>query len=239
MPRPFLTARWQHLIFLNWSCPAELLTPLVPEGTMLDRWQGEAVISLIGFLFADTRVLGVPIPFHRTFEEVNLRFYVRREAPDRSVRRGVVFIRELVPRWAIAAVARRVYNEPYRSVPMDHRIQLSPSSGGEASYSWRVGKTRYSISGRAIGPAQPARPGADAEFVTEHYWGYTRQRDGTTLEYPVEHPRWQIWETALATWDGPPEELYGPALGPLVAAPPRSTFMAVGSEVAVYPGSRL
>src|SRR6476469_9717658 len=108
----FLTASWEHLVLLNYRCPSELLGPFVPAGTELDRWQGETLVSLVGFLSSDTRLLGVPVPFHRTFEEVNLRFYVRRAIPEH--RRAVVFIRELVPRRAVAAVARALYNEPYR-----------------------------------------------------------------------------------------------------------------------------
>ena len=79
---PFLTARWENVVLINYPCPAPLLEPLVPAGTELDTWGGRPLVSLVGFLFADTRLLGVPIPFHRTFEEVNLRFYVRRPAPD-------------------------------------------------------------------------------------------------------------------------------------------------------------
>src|SRR6187402_115091 len=113
MPAPFLTARWENLVLLNYSCPTELLEPLVPNGTELDLWNGEALVSLVGFMFRETRVLGVPIPFHVNFEEVNLRFYVRRTTPSGELRRAVVFVRELVPRHAIAALARWIYNEPY------------------------------------------------------------------------------------------------------------------------------
>src|SRR6188474_1200737 len=113
MERPFLTARWEDLVLLNYSCPVEILEPLVPAGTVLDLWDGDALVSLVGFMFKDTRVLGLAIPFHRTFEEVNLRFYVRRIGTDGEIRRAVVFVRELVPRQAIATIARRMYNEPY------------------------------------------------------------------------------------------------------------------------------
>ena len=58
----FLTARWEHLVLLNYVCPAALLEPLVPAGTTLDRWDGDVLVSLVGFLFSDTRLLGVPVP---------------------------------------------------------------------------------------------------------------------------------------------------------------------------------
>jgi Uncharacterized conserved protein (COG2071) len=112
----FLTAEWRALAMLNYEVDASLLRHFVPAGTELDCWQGKTLVSLVGFRFLKTRVLGIPIPFHRNFDEVNLRFYVRR-AEATEVKRGVVFIREIVPRRAIAAVARAFYNERYLALP--------------------------------------------------------------------------------------------------------------------------
>jgi uncharacterized protein YqjF (DUF2071 family) len=237
--RPFLTARWEHLVLLNYPCPAALLAPLVPAGTALDTWQGETLVSLVGFLFADTRLLGVPIPFHQTFEEVNLRFYVRRLAEDGSLRRAVVFIRELVPRLAIAAVARGIYNEPYLCVPMDRSIDLDPRTGGAVAYRWQHRGRRFALAAGVSGPAQALVPGSEAEFITEHYWGYTRQRDGGTLEYEVAHPRWDVWTADTARFDGVADRLYGSDLARILSSPPRSAFVAVGSPVSVFRGRRL
>jgi uncharacterized protein YqjF (DUF2071 family) len=236
---PFLTARWLDLILVNYSCPADLLKPLVPEGTALDLWQGEAVISLVGFLFADTRIMGVRIPRHTTFEEVNLRFYVCRTAPSGELRRAVVFVRELVPRWAIATGARLIYNEPYLSVPMSRRSTLTADEGGSVSYAWSFRGERFVLAAEASGPARRPPPGSEAEFITEHYWGYTRQPDGGTLEYHVEHPAWLTWEAASAGISGPVSALYGPAFGDALSRPARSAFVAVGSEVSVHRGSSL
>ena len=238
MPRPFLTARWESLVLLNYRCPPGLLIPFVPKGTELDSWRGTN-LSLVGFRFVDTRVAGIPIPGHRTFEEVNLRFYVRRDRPD-GVRRGVVFIRELVPKRLIAFVARAVYNEPYLALPMSHAVELEPSAGGSATYSWRHRDVPHSLSARVEGPASPLRPGTEAEFITEHYWGYNRQRGGRTLEYRVDHPPWLVWECNDAQYSAPPEStLYGPDFSAVLASPPASAFVAVGSEVEVFGGVRL
>jgi uncharacterized protein len=234
---PFLTARWENLVLLNYSCPPALLEPLVPRGTELDTWEGRTLVSLVGFLFSDTRLLGVPVPFHRTFEEVNFRFYVRRPDPDH--RRAVVFIRELVPRRAIAAVARWVYNEPYLALAMRHRSSLTSDEGGVVRYGWSHEGTEFGIGARVSGPAASLTAGSEAEFITEHFWGYTRQRDGGTLEYQVEHPRWRVW-TAVESWFlGSAVAIYGPAFGALLAAPPTSAFVAVGSAVIVHHGRRL
>ena len=233
---PFLTARWENLVLLNYRCPPALLEPLVPAGTELDSWEGQTLVSLVGFLFSDTRVLGVPVPFHRTFEEVNLRFYVRR--PGAEPRRAVVFIRELVPRRAIAAVARTVYNEPYLAVPMRHQWSLT-ADGGEVGYGWTYSGAAFELGSRVSGRAMPVTGGSEEEFITEHYWGYTRQRDGGTLEYHVEHPPWGVWSATGSWFRGPAAALYGPDLGAVLSATPRSAFVAVGSPVAVHRGRRL
>lgn len=239
MRRAFLTARWENLVILNYEVRPAALSPLVPAGTELDLWDGRALISVVGFLFRNTRVRGVSIPGHRHFEEVNLRFYVRRRMSSGPDRRAVVFIRELVPRFAIATVARLLYNEPYLSVPMRHRVSLLPDRGGDVEYVWRYADVEHGVRATVEGPSQILKAGSEGEFITEHYWGYTRQRDGGTLEYEVEHPPWRIWTSPRVAFHGPAERLYGPVFGKVLAGPPRSAFVAEGSEVSVYAGRRL
>ena len=239
MRRAFLTARWEDLVILNFEVPPAALAPLVPQGTELDLWDGHALVSLVGFLFADTRVRGLSIPGHREFEEVNLRLYVRRRMDSEPDRRAVVFIRELVPRYAIAAIARLLYNEPYWSVPMSHRTRVDADRGGSIEYGWRYGGREFSLHASLNGPAQVLAPGSEAEFITEHYWGYTRQRDGGTLEYEVEHPRWRVWPVPRVTFRGPAATLYGPVFGEILMGLPRSAFVAEGSPITVYAGHRI
>jgi len=209
-------------VLLNYACRREWLEPLVPAGTALDDWQGETLVSVVGFLFTDTRLMGVPVPFHRTFEEVNLRFYVRRQGPDGLTRRAVVFIRELVPRAAIAWTARAVYNEPYLAVPMSHRIALDAEHGGHVRYDWRHRGQAFHLEATTTGPATTLVANSEAEFITEHYWGYTRQRDGGTIEYEVRHPPWRVWQVAEASLVGDVAPMYGPALADALSAAPRS-----------------
>jgi uncharacterized protein YqjF (DUF2071 family) len=239
--RPFLTAEWRDLVLLNYDAPATLLEPLVPRGTALDYFEGRLLVSVVGFLFRKTRVRGLPVPFHQTFEEVNLRFYVRRVTDRGEIRRAVVFVRELVPRAAVAWVARAVYHEPYWAVPMDHRIDRS---GGqlhplEVEYRWVIAGTGYSLGGRLAGPPEELVRPSEAEFVTEHYWGYTRQRDGGTLEYEVRHPSWPVAPLSEFAFLGDSGRLYGPDWSPVLTAAPRSAFYATGSAVEVFPGRRL
>ncbi len=235
--RPFLRAQWRDLVMLNFAVPPAMLQPLVPRGTTLDTWQGETRVSVVGFRFLDTRVLGISIPFHRDFEEVNLRFYVRREGPE-GPRRGVVFIRELVPRAAIAFTARLGYNEPYRALPMRHEI-VERAAQRRVTYAWREGSGWVQLAAGSQGAPQALVPGSEAEFITEHYWGYTRQRDGSTFEYQVAHPRWSVWTADTCALEGDVAATYGPAFAAVLRGAPRSAFVAVGSPVTVYAPTRL
>jgi uncharacterized protein YqjF (DUF2071 family) len=241
-PRPFLTARWLYLLMLNFEVPSELLHPLVPRGTDLDDFHGTVLASLVGFRFLDTRVLGVAISGYRDFNEVNLRFYVRRPQPDGSWRRAVVFIKELVPRRAIALVARWWYNEPYSAVPMSHELTLDDpagSGGGRVAYRWQVNGRWHHVAARIAGPPVLPAPGSEAEFVTEHYWGYTAQRDGGTTEYRVTHPRWRAWTAEAAELECDIGAVYGASFVECLSARPCSAFVAEGSAVEVSHGRRL
>lgn len=233
----FLTAEWRHLAILNFEIEPAILRPLVPSGTELDSWNGLTLASVLGFQFLNTRVCGIPIPFHRNFPEVNLRFYVRRLAPD-GWRRGVVFVKEIVPRRAIAAVARVLYNEPYVSLPMRHEV-VRGSNGLSARYLWRFEGRWHSIHVRAAGVGRGIVPGSEEEFITEHYWGYTRQRDGGTVEYQVEHPRWQVWTADESIVEYDVAGLYGSPFAESLTAKARSVFLAEGSAVTVRQGTRL
>ena len=226
---------------LNYRVDPALLEPLVPRGTSLDRWQGNTYVSLVGFLFRDTRVLGVPIPLHRDFEEVNLRFYVRREHAG-EVRRAVTFVKEIVPRAAIAAVARAAYNEPYVAMPMRHHVAEPADADAaprEVRYEWRLPSGWSTLTVSASGRATPLVSGTEAEFITEHYWGYTRQRDGGTVEYRVTHPRWRTYTVDAAAVTGDLSALYGAQLARVLASPPDSAFLAEGSRIAVDMPARL
>lgn len=224
---------------LNYACPAELLLPHLPKGVELDPWEGELLISLVGFMFLDTKVMGFAIPGHRDFEEVNLRFYVRSKSEEGETRRGVVFIRELVPKPLIAWTARTLYEEPYRSAAMGHKIDLSPETGGSVEYFWTFHENSYRLSGRAEGPSSELQEGSEEEFITEHYWGYTKRSKGFTSEYHVAHPRWRVWRCCAASITGDLSALYGSKFAEVMARGPRSALLAVGSESAVYPGRRL
>jgi len=234
----FLTAKWRYLVMLNYRVDAALLRPYVPAGTQLDSWKGENYISLVGFQFLDTKILGLPIPWHRNFEEVNLRFYVRRVV-NGELRRGVVFLKEIVPRFAIAFVARQLYNEKYVTQPMSHEHLYSKDNSTQlerVNYSWGNSSKRCALTISVTGSPASIAAGSQEEFITEHYWGYAQQRNGTALEYHVAHPRWSIWNAEDAMFCGDASNLYGRTFNEIISRKPGSAFLADGSEVSVYKG---
>jgi hypothetical protein len=231
----FLTAEWLNILMLNYVVDPGLLAAFVPAGTELDTFEDRAYLSLIGFEFNRTRVAGFSIPLHRSFEEVNLRFYVKR-----NDRRGVVFLRELVPRYAVAAVARLFFGENYQCAPMNHRIETSPEDGaGAATYSWDTGRSRCSMHAQTDPVPFLAAEGSLAQFITEHYWGYAAQRDGGCIEYEVQHPPWLVRNATHAAFSGDATKFYGAEFAKILLRPPGSAFLAEGSTVTVFKGSRL
>lgn len=238
--RPFLTAEWRYLLVANYEVDAAALAPLVPRGTELDVWNGVALVSLVGFRFLETRVLGVPVPFHRNFDEVNLRFYVRRRGPDGVWRRAVSFVREIVPRPAIALVARWVYNEPYVTRRMRHDVHVeSDADNGSVSYAWTEAGAWQSLKATTSGRAAHPEPGSEGEFTIEHYWGYTPQRDGGTMEYRVDHVPWRVWNVAAVNVAIDAGRVYGLEWAERLAGAPRMALVAEGSPVSVYRGVRI
>jgi hypothetical protein len=238
--RAFLRAEWRWLVMLNFEIQPEALVSHVPAGVTLDLWRGRALVSVVGFRFLRTRVLGVPVPLHRDFDEVNLRFYVRREAGPGDIRRGVTFVRELVPRPAIALVARLAYNEPYLAVPMRSTAPTAPTEApGRVTYAWRTSPAWSRVAATAVGAPAVPPPDSEAAFVAEHFWGYTRQRDGGTVEYEVSHPRWRVGAAEAPELAADVRRLYGPAFEAPLAAPPVSAFVAEGSPVVVYRPRRI
>jgi hypothetical protein len=233
-PRPFLDAEWRDLVILTYAVPPEILAPCVPPGTVLDLWQGRALASVVGLRFRDVRLLGVPVPLHRAFDEVNLRFYVCRALPGGELRRGVVFLRELVPRPAVALVARLAYGEPYRVA----RMPRAPSPEAAApprriEYRWRWGGAWHRLAATPTGrPAVPAA-GSEAAFLTERHWGYARRADGRTLEYAVAHPPWRVWAGGTPVLEADAGRLWAAPFAGVLNGPPVSALVAEGSPVAV------
>jgi len=201
MGKPFLTAAWRNLLMINFEADPAVLQPLVPSNTELDTWNGTHYVSLVGFLFQNTRVKGLSLPFHRDFEEVNLRFYVRYKEAG-IWKRGVVFVKEIVPKRMITFVANTVYKEKYATHPMRHEWTNTPDNMLSVSYEWKVRQEWNYLKAIADKEPLPILPGSEAEFITDHYWGYTQMAAQRTGEYQVTHPQWRIhtvlWSIVIA-----------------------------------------
>ena len=236
--RVFLSAEWRDLVMLNYEVEPGILRQYVPRGVELDEFEGRTFVSLVGFQFLHTKLYRfLAVPFHSNFDEANLRFYVRRREGG-EIRRGVVFVRELVPRAAIAALARLMYGEKYDSCPMAHSIERN-AAGISAEYRWKWRGKRFWLSARADGAPARVAEGSIENFITEHYWGYSAKSANETIEYRVSHEPWRVWVSTNARFEGDGEALYGAGFGEILRRPPDSAFVAEGSRVLVHTGQRV
>jgi uncharacterized protein YqjF (DUF2071 family) len=252
--RPFLTASWTELVMLNFEVPGDVIAELCPPGTEPDYFEGKAYASVVGFMFRDARFFGLGLPWHRQFEEVNLRYYVRREAGNTvrreagdTVRRGVVFVREIAPRPLVAATARWLYNESYVTRWMRHDLQRSGgalAAGDRVQYEWRTGcgeRRRWNrMAARAAATPRLPDRGSLSEFIAEHYWAYVHTRDGGTAEYRVAHRPWRVAPAEDVMWDCDLAMTYEHTpLWKFLKGAPALAFVADGSPVQVFPGARI
>ncbi len=237
--RKFLQAEWNNLLMLNYEVDPAILQPYLPAYTELDLWQGRALVSMVGFMFNNTRVLGIKWPFHVNFEEVNLRFYVR-FFNGKLWKRGAVFISEIVPKPVIAIIANNLYNEHYRALPMRHSVKSSLIKGcSDYLFEWKFKGTWNKLGATVSDNSVPMEPGSAEEFIFEHYWGYNRISARKTVEYAVEHAPWRINKVSLPVFEADITGLYGPAFEPYLHKAPYSAFFAQGSAVAVRIGGKI
>jgi len=229
--KAFLTAEWNNLIMANYIIDPSLLLPYLPNKTELDVYNGNVYVSLIGFMFENTRLLGIKIPFHVNFEEVNLRFYVRYFEKG-MWKRGAVFIKEIVPKPAISFIANTLYNEKYSTMRMKHFLKES-NEEIQLGYHWKHKNKWNRIEAITQNKTVPMIPGSEEEFIAEHYWGYSRYNDTTTVEYAVQHPRWEVYPVKEYTIDCDFNALYGNHFAMLQTATPNSVFVAKGSAISI------
>jgi len=229
--KQFLSARWEYLVMINYQADPAILAPYLPKFTELDLYKGKALVSVVGFLFNQARVFGVRWPFHTNFEEVNLRLYLKHQTSN-EVRRGVVFISEIVPRIAIATMANLLYHEQYSYRPMKHHIKHE-SGLVNARYQWKNKGKWNEMHIEAEDVLQPIAAGSEEEFIFEHYWGYNQYNPNTTIEYGVEHERWQVYPIKNWLLNCDVAAQYGQQFVPVLSQKPSSVMLARGSEVVI------
>jgi uncharacterized protein YqjF (DUF2071 family) len=214
-----LSAQWLDLVMLNYQVDFALLKGRVPAGTELDSFDGKTFVGLAGFRFLRTKLFGVlPLPFHTNFDEVNLRFYVRRRAADGD-RRGVVFISEIVPKRAVAMLACFAYGENYSRHPMRHKISAPENArpaGSQCGYQFKLDQKWCNLHAGASSPEIQPLEGSVEQFITEHYWGYAARRGGSSIEYRVFHVPWRVWKSNTAAFEGDASSPYGTPLAEIL-----------------------
>ena len=228
-----MQAEWRMLAMANYAIDKKILNNYLPAKTEIDLWNNTCYLSLIGFMFKETQLKGLKIPLHTNFEEVNLRFYVRFKDQD-GWKRGVVFIKEIVPKPALTLVANLLYKEKYETMPMRHSWEMADEEV-TVEYQWKKKKWN-SLKVTTNNIATLIRENSEEEFITEHYWGYTKITDTKTSEYGVEHPKWEVYGTKDYLINVDFEDIYGPDFGFLQAEKPKSVFLALGSEIKVKEG---
>lgn len=236
MATTFLQAEWRKLAMANYAVDKEILNKYLPAKTEIDLWNDTCYLSLVGFMFLNTAIKGIKIPFHINFAEVNLRFYVRYNDHG-SWKRGVVFIKEIVSKPALTLVANTVYQEKYETMPMKHSWATFPDSLA-VEYQWKKGQwNRFKVI--ADRELKLITVGSEEEFITEHYWGYTKLTDTLTSEYEVVHPRWEVYPTTDYSIDVDFGHVYGSEFSFLNKATPTSVFLAEGSAIRVNGGRKV
>jgi uncharacterized protein YqjF (DUF2071 family) len=233
----FLSAEWRKLILANHSVDPAILKPYLPARTELDTWNNTCYVSVVGFRFMHTRIKGIPIPFHTSFPEVNLRFYVRYK-DNGEWKAGAVFIKEMVPKPAVTMVANTLFREHYVTLPMDYTWK-EHYDHHEVAYRWKKNGVWNSVSVKAGLQLLDMPVGSEAEFMTEHYWGYTRLSPRQTSEYAVEHDRWQTYAIHDYVMDINFHDSFGHEFAYLAQEKPTSVFLAEGSSVRVGDGKRI
>jgi uncharacterized protein YqjF (DUF2071 family) len=228
-PGIFLTAKWRDLVLITYDVDPRVLAPFIPQGLEPDTIDGRGFVSVVAFDFLDTRVKGMKIPFHVNFPEINLRIYVKN-----SEKRGVVFVREFVPKAVIPVIANLFYNENYKCVPMASEVTTGDVI--RLKHTIQIKQKEYNISLEAEN--KPYFPAKDSiqHFFKEHEWGFGTSREGSLLVYRVEHPVWEVYPLIKCSNDFDFGEIYGSEWKFLNDMRPYNITFAKGSEIKVFSG---
>ena len=224
----FLIANWNYLLLANYAVPKNVLMPFLPKDCELALWENQAFVSIVGFQFNNTKVFKIKWPCFTNFIEINLRFYLQYKG-----QRAVCFIKEYVPSYIIAGIARTVYNEPYERKnittyceKINEKLRLA--------YKIHVKDHPFTISTTV--DDMPYIPSKNSEeyFFKEHSLGVGRTRNGKTLIYNVYHPEWKVFPIRSSFIEIDWGFFFGSVFAFLENKKPDSIFLAEGSAVTVY-----
>lgn len=237
MKTHLLRAEWNNIIMANYAVPKELLLPYVPYKTELDFFESETYVTLAGFMFLNTQMLGFDIPFHSNFEEVTLRFYVK-STRGLAAKRGVVFIKEIVPKYAITLLANTVFGQNYMTLKMKSFHQ-DMGDHMETAYEWKHLDKWNKLTAKAGKRSTPIRQNRFNEFIADHYYGFRKNGETKTYQYEVEHELWETFNVIDYSVNCDFGSLFGNEFSILNKEKPKSVFMLKGSEIRIHPRTLL
>jgi len=232
MQTHFLRAEWNNLILANYIVPKELLLPYLPFKTELDFFEGNAYVSLVGFQFLNTKVFGFSVPMHVNFEKVNFRFYVKYNDHG-FIKRGVVFIKEIVPKIGISLIVNNFYTEKYATMNMKH-FNMDNGENLEAGYEWSYKNKWNKLSAVANKRSKKILRDSCESFFTDHYWYYLKMSNARTYEYNIEHTPWETLKVASYNVECDFKAIYGEEFAFLNNTDPVTVLMTKGSEIRIY-----
>ncbi|HKE19548.1 MAG TPA: DUF2071 domain-containing protein [Kofleriaceae bacterium] len=223
---------------MTFAIDPRALRGLVPVGTEIDTFDdGRAPLSMVALRFDDSRVLGLPIPFARSYDQVALRFYVRRWLGGDRWRRGTVPVIEFVPVSALVSAGHVLYGEAYERRPVTSRVRPpdpGTNRGGRAVYRWRTDRSIHRLAVDFSGELHLPAPDSREAFLVERYWGYLARHADLTSEVRVDHPPWRIWSAAEGHLTAEVPQLFGDRFARALASPPVSVVVAEGSRLELH-----
>jgi uncharacterized protein len=229
--KTLLTAHWTNLVTATFETDKHFLQKYLPAKTELNDWNARYFMSIVAFLFEKPRLLGIPSPFYNSFEEINLRFYVRRKL-NNEWRKGVVFIKEIAPYYIPAQTAKWLYRENFISVPMKHEF-INSNKLMYRSYACKISKEWNYLNMESACIHTETGLGDVENFIRDHYWAYTRKGSNKTLEFQIEHPPWKIFPAIKFDMHLDTGTIYGEQFKDYFAEKPVDAFLMDGSYTKV------
>lgn len=231
--KTLLTAEWTNLLVATFETDKNLLQKFLPAKTELSDWNGKHFMSIVGFMFSKPRLLNITSPFYRKFEEVNLRFYVRRKEKNKW-KNGVVFIKEIAPSPLVGLVAKWLYHESFISLPMKHNLNITDAERN-IEYRWKIGHSWNYIKIQAS-LSHSLSPHTIEAFIADRHWAYTKAGDHRTFEFEIEHSPWNIFPSHSFEMNLDAAKIYGSEFAEYFHQKPLTVFLMDGSQTKVsYP----
>lgn len=179
--------QWTDLLFAHWPVPAGELQRLVPDGLIVQEFDGTSWVGVVPFRMTGVMRRPLPdLPWISAFPELNVRLYVQRDGKP-----GVWFLSLDAGNALAVWAARRFFHLPYHHARMvlshqgdrfhfhSHRMAVQPLASFEATY-------------QPTAEPVTAHPGSLEAFLVERYCLYARSPDGQLYRGEVHHAPWPL-----------------------------------------------